>query len=73
MMVNSDGFLEEEDTQFSSPRLRVHDTLFCREDSWEESDPGRDKNDSDGDDDAEEIGATLPTYDPFNISHSGPS
>ena len=68
-MVNSDGFLEEEDTQVSSPRNRGHDTSFPRDDSWDDSDPGGDENDSDGDDDAEEMGPTLPTHDPFNISH----
>ena len=65
-MVNSDGFLEEEDTQVSSPRNCGHDTSFPRDDSWDDSDPGGDENDSDGDDDAEEMG---PTHASFNISH----
>ena len=38
-MVNSDGFLEEEDTQVSSPRNRGHDTSFPWDDSWDDSDP----------------------------------
>ena len=72
MMVNPDGFLEDEDTQFSSPRSRRHDRSFNREESYEDNVPEGDEDDSDGEDDAMEIGPTLPDYDPFNISHSGP-
>ena len=31
-MVNSDGFLEEEDSEVSYPRNRGHDTSFPRDD-----------------------------------------
>ena len=72
-MVNSDGFLEEEDTQVSSPRNCGHDTSFPRDDSWDDSDPGRDKNYSDGEDYAEEMGPSLPTHDSFTISHTVPT
>ena len=65
-MVNSDGFLEEEDTQVSSP-------TFPRDDSWDDSDHGGDKNYSDGEDYAEEMGPSLHTHDFFNISHTVPT
>ena len=74
-MVNPDGFLEDEDMEFSSPRSRRHDTSFNHNDSQDESvhdgDHQRDtENESDGDDDVKEIG---PSYPSINIAYAQPS
>ena len=75
-MVNPNGYLEDEDLEFSSPRsLRQHDTSFNPDDSQDESDHDGDhqrdtENESDDDDDVEEIGPTFPS---INVIHAQPS
>ena len=73
-MVNPDGFLEDEDTQLSSPRSR-RDRLYDRDNSFEDSIPEGDEDDSDGINDVEEIRPTYrePSYEPLDISLAGPS
>ena len=69
-MVNPDGLLEDED--ISSPGSRRQDKSHDKENSFQDSIPEGDEEDSDGYNDAEEIRPTYreSSYEPFNISHS---
>ena len=71
-MVNPDGFLEDEDTQLSSPGSQKQDKSYDGENSFEDSIPEAegDREDSDWYNDAEEIRLTYreSSYEPLNIS-----
>ena len=72
MMVNVDGFLEDEDTQLSSPESWKRDKSFDGENSFEDSVPKGDGEDSDGYHDVEEVRSTYRdlSYELFDISHT---
>ena len=72
-MVNSIGLLEDEDLLVSSPGAPRHDKSYDGKYSEEESDPEGDGEDSDGINDAEEVGPTYRegSYNPFDISLTG--
>ena len=69
-MVNSIGLLEDEDTLLSSPGVPRRENLYERENSSEDSAPEGDREDSEGYDDAEEVGPTHRegSYNPFDIA-----